>query len=213
MSAAIILADGRSMRMGKDKRHLRLWGPRGPTLLAHTVALAASMCSEVIVVLNDVEAWPDLPARLVPDAYPRSGPLGGLASGLAALTSDRALLLTYAMPLLEPALLRALLAAPVDGEALVLRRRADTGETGRVIEALPAVYRRSCLHSIVSCLAHDEQRIEAAARQLAVRYLDPSWWMRFDTDGHSFMNLNRPEDLSRALQLLDSSAQLVPAFG
>jgi molybdenum cofactor guanylyltransferase len=81
---AIVLAGGRSTRLGQDKRRLQLWGSQGPTLLARTVALAAACCAEVVVVLNDPEAWPDLPARLVLDAYPGVGPLGGLASGLAA---------------------------------------------------------------------------------------------------------------------------------
>jgi molybdopterin-guanine dinucleotide biosynthesis protein A len=99
--------------MGQDKRCLRLWGAHAPTLLAHTVALVATVCAEVVVVLNDSAAWPDLPGRLVPDAFPGAGPLGGLATGLAAVTTDAALLLACDMPLLQPALLRALLDAPL----------------------------------------------------------------------------------------------------
>ncbi|NTU78238.1 MAG: hypothetical protein HGA45_02345 [Chloroflexales bacterium] len=38
--------------------------------------------------------------------------------------------------------------------------------------------------------------------RLAVRYLDPAWWMPLDPDGRSFLNLNRPEDLTRATQLM-----------
>jgi molybdopterin-guanine dinucleotide biosynthesis protein A len=207
VSAAIILAGGRSARMGQDKRHLRLWGMRGPSLLAHTVALAAGLCAEVIVVLNDPEAWPDLPARLVPDAYPGAGPLGGLASGLAALAADRALLLACDMPLLQPALLRAMLAEPLDGDALVPRRAAAPGDPqhGHDAEPLLAVYRQTCLPTITACLAHDERRMGAALRQLAVRALDPDWWARFDADGRSFLNLNRPADLARALALIDTT--------
>ncbi len=207
MSAAIILAGGRSARMGHDKRRLRLWGPQGPTLLAHTVALAALVCVEVIVVLNDPQAWPDLPARLVPDAYPGAGPLGGLASGLAALAEDRALLLACDLPLLQLDLLQAMLAEPLDGDALVPRQLAaqaqaqDGSPHGQDVEPLLAIYRQTCLPTITACLAHDERRMGAALRQLAVRYLDPAWWMRFDADGRSFLNLNRPADLARATQL------------
>jgi molybdopterin-guanine dinucleotide biosynthesis protein A len=45
----------------------------------------------------------------------------------------------------------------------------------------------------------------AALRQLTVRYLDPVWWARFDADGRSFLNLNRPEDLARAVALIDAT--------
>ncbi len=206
MSAAIILAGGHSTRMGQDKRRLRFWGPQGPTLLAHTVALAASVCAdEIIVVLNDPQAWPDLPAHLVPDAYPGAGPLGGLASGLMALTADRALLLACDMPLLQPNLLRAMLAAPLDGDALVPRRLVpqDGSQQGHDLEPLLAVYRHTCLPIITECLAQDERRMGAALRHLTVRYLDPAWWMHYDADGRSFLNLNRPDDLACAAHVLD----------
>jgi molybdopterin-guanine dinucleotide biosynthesis protein A len=210
VSACIILAGGQSARMGQDKRRLRLWGPQGPSLLAHTVALATGLCAEVIVVLNDPEAWPDLPARLVPDAYPGAGPLGGLASGLAVLAADRALLLACDMPLLQPDLLRAMLAIPFDTDALVPRRLATPGEPprGQDSEPLLAVYRQICLSTITACLAHDERRMGAALRQITVRSLDPAWWTRFDPDGRSFLNLNRPDDLAHATQLMHDAPSL-----
>ena len=199
MSTGIILAGGRSTRLGQDKRRLRLWGAHGPTLLAHTVALAAACCAEVLVVLNDPEAWRDLPARLVPDAYPGAGPLGGLASGLAVLTTDKALLLACDLPLLQPALLRALLAEPLASDALVPRQH------NAQIEPLIAVYHQTCLPTLTACLTHDERRMGAAVRRLAVRYLAPDWWRRFDAEGRSFLNLNRPEDLAQAMQRSDGS--------
>lgn len=208
--AAIILAGGHSTRMGQDKRRLRLWGAQGPNLLEHTVARATAVCPEVLVVLNDPQAWPDLPARLVSDSYPGAGPLGGLASGLAALATDRALLLACDLPLLLPDLLRALCAEPIDGDALVLRRWDEVGGPPQrlLVEPLLAVYHRRCLPLITGCLAQDERRMGAALRQLSVRYLDPAWWTRFDADGRSFLNLNRPTDLSRAAQLLDDAPSL-----
>jgi molybdenum cofactor guanylyltransferase len=204
----IILAGGRSTRMGQDKRHLRLWGAQGPTLLAHTVALATAICAEVLVALHDPEAWPDLPARRIPDRYPGAGPLGGLASGLSALTADTALLLACDLPLLQPALVRALLALPCDEAALVPQRADATNQPPHQLMAEPllAVYHRQCLPVITACLAQDERRMGALLRQIAVRYLEPAWWMRSDPDGRSFLNLNRPEDLAQARQFMGDAA-------
>ncbi|NTW97462.1 MAG: molybdenum cofactor guanylyltransferase, partial [Oscillochloris sp.] len=83
------------------------------------------------------------------------------------------------------------------GDALVPRRLATAGGPANDLTAEPllAVYRRTSLPVITHCLAHDERRMGAALSRLAVRYLDPPWWMRFDPDGQSFLNLNRPEDL------------------
>src|SRR5919205_2151237 len=90
-ASAIVLAGGLSRRLGQDKRRLRLWGPEQPMLLEHTVSIVARLCPDVVVVLNDPEAWAGLPARLVPDIYPGSGPLGGIYAGLMAASYDYAL--------------------------------------------------------------------------------------------------------------------------
>lgn len=129
--SAIVIAGGRSRRLGFDKRRLKLWGDAGPTLLEHTVALVGSLCSEVVVVLNDAEQWPGLPARMIPDAFPEAGALGGLATGLGAASSPYALAVASDMPLLNPRLLRAMLEQPHDYDALVARLLA-TGHDSRV---------------------------------------------------------------------------------
>ncbi|NTV63248.1 MAG: molybdenum cofactor guanylyltransferase [Oscillochloris sp.] len=185
--------------MGQDKRRLRLWGPQGPTLLAHTAALATALCPEVLVVLNDPQEWPSLPARLIPDRTPGAGPLAGLASGLAATQAERALVLACDQPLLQIELLRALREEPCPGDALVPTRQAADGA---VVEPLLAVYRRTCLAQIASLLASGERRMQAAVGQFATGYLGPAWWMRFDHDGRSFLNLNRPDDLAYAHELI-----------
>jgi molybdenum cofactor guanylyltransferase len=67
--SGVVIAGGRSRRLGQDKRRLQLWGDDGPTLLEHSVALLERVADDVTVVLNDPEAWPDLRATLVRDAY------------------------------------------------------------------------------------------------------------------------------------------------
>ena len=204
MTACIILAGGRSRRLGADKRRLRLWGPAGPTLLEHTVALARQVVPEVLVVLNDPAAWPDLPARLVPDAFPGAGPLGGLASGLRAMAAGDALLLACDLPLLQPALLAALRDAPLEADALVpLRPEGRAGpRNARAAEPLLARYCRACLPAAESCLACGERRMIALLEGLRVAWLPPEAWRRHDPDGVSFLNINRPEDLAAVLRRL-----------
>src|SRR5688572_3668459 len=113
-TSAVVLAGGLSRRLGSDKRRARLWGDDGPVLLERTVALIASLCPDVVVVLNDPEAWPQLPARLVGDRYPDGGALGGIYSGLDAAAHDHALVVACDMPLLSRPLLAAMLARPRD---------------------------------------------------------------------------------------------------
>ncbi|MCU0491408.1 MAG: molybdenum cofactor guanylyltransferase, partial [Chloroflexaceae bacterium] len=146
LTTGIVLAGGTSRRMGRDKRRLRPWGEGGPTLLEHCVHVVGQVCAEVLVVLNDAPAWPQLPARPVADVYPDGGALGGLYSGLAAATHDYALVVACDMPLLNPALLGAMLDLPRDYEALVPRSpRPGLARNRMDVEPLHAIYHKNCL--------------------------------------------------------------------
>jgi molybdenum cofactor guanylyltransferase len=190
MSGCIILAGGQSRRLGFDKRRLRLWGADGPTLLEHTLALVAPLSTEVIVVLNDADAWPNLAARSVPDAYPEAGPLGGLASGMQALHAETALVVACDMPQLEPALLAALSAEPLAADVRCLVRPV-TGP-----EPLLALYHRRCRCSAETLLRQGERRMSAFLATLCRDERGPGWWARYDPAGRSFTNINRPHDLA-----------------
>ncbi len=104
--------------MGTDKRRLRLWGERGPMLLEYMVIRAVRFSDDIIVALNDPEAWSGLQARLVRDEVARSGPLAGLAAGLAVCRYEYALALACDLPLVQDALIDALLAHPRPYDAL-----------------------------------------------------------------------------------------------
>ncbi|MFT3860638.1 molybdenum cofactor guanylyltransferase [Micropruina sp.] len=83
--SAIVLAGGRSARMGRDKGKLVL---RGRSLVAHAVAACRDRggCDHVVVVAPHLPD--DLPpgsALLALEHPPFGGPVAGLAAGLAAL--------------------------------------------------------------------------------------------------------------------------------
>lgn len=204
-ASAVILAGGMSRRLGHDKRQLRLWGEHGPTLLERTVATAGALCADVVVVLNDPEAWAALPARIVGDRYPDGGALGGIISGLEACRESHALVLACDMPLLSPPLLRAMLAHPRDYDALVPRSpdaRAVRNSQG--IEPLHAIYARSCLGPLRAALESGRRQIAASLAGLRVAYLEPEQIRRLDPQGFSFLNINTVAQIAAARRLLES---------
>jgi molybdopterin-guanine dinucleotide biosynthesis protein A len=194
--AAVVVAGGTSRRLGMDKRRLRLWGEAGPTLLEHTLDALAPLCAERIVVLNDPQAWPALPARLVPDRFPGSGALGGIVSGLHAAAAPFALVLAADMPLLNAALLRAMLARPRAYDVL-LPRPAPAH-----IEPLHAIYRRACLPRLHAALEQGTRRISEALEPLHCAFVEPAELARYDPHGHALLNLNTPDDLAQVRALL-----------
>ena len=100
--SAIILAGGRSSRMGQDKA---LLCANGETMLQRTVALAkVAGCDEILISRNE--------PGFIADRYPAAGPLAGIQSALMQASADRCLVLPIDIPLLSPALLRLLLQHP-----------------------------------------------------------------------------------------------------
>jgi molybdopterin-guanine dinucleotide biosynthesis protein A len=194
--AAVVVAGGTSRRLGTDKRRLRLWGEAGPTLLEHTLDALAPLCAERIVVLNDPHAWPDLPARLVPDSLPGSGALGGIVSGLDAASTPFALVLAADMPLLSVPLLRAMLARPRPYDVL-LPRPAPAH-----IEPLHALYRCACAPRLRAALEQGTRRVSEALAPLRREYIEPAELARYDPTGHALLNLNTADDLARVRELL-----------
>lgn len=203
-TSAVVLAGGRSSRLGEDKRRLRLWGPDGPTLLERTVGVVASLCRDVVVVLNDPEAWPDLPARLVGDVYPDGGALGGIYAGLAAAAEPFAVVVACDMPLLSRPLLAAMLARHRDYDALVPRSpTAGAARNSLDAEPLHAIYSKACLGPMGDTLADGRRQIAAFFPRVRVVYLEPDATRAHDPHGHSFLNINTVEQMAEAQQLLN----------
>jgi molybdenum cofactor guanylyltransferase len=107
-SAGIVLAGGRSSRMGTPKAALE-W--HGSTLLYRTVSIVARATSgPVVVVRAPGQDLPDLPrgTLVVDDPCEGKGPVQGIAAGLAALAgqAEAAFISSTDLPFLHPAFVR-----------------------------------------------------------------------------------------------------------
>ena len=117
-SAGIVLAGGRSSRMGTPKASLE-W--HGSTLLRRTVGILSRVTGgPVVVVRAPGQELPALPpgTEVVTDPREGLGPVQGLAAGLAALQdrAEVAFVSSTDMPFLHPAFVRRVLrAAQQDG--------------------------------------------------------------------------------------------------
>ncbi len=132
-TVGVVLAGGRSSRMGRDKAMLT-W--RGDTLLAHMQqCLRLSGVTRVVVS----GAYPHCDA--IPDQFADLGPLGGLASIAAALPDATLLVVPVDMPLISADALQYLREAPVaacacfEDQPLPLRLRLDAASR-QVLAAL-----------------------------------------------------------------------------
>ncbi|MBI4497370.1 MAG: molybdenum cofactor guanylyltransferase [Chloroflexi bacterium] len=191
-AAGAVLAGGRSRRMGQDKALLRL---AGRTLLERALDTLRSVAQEVLVIGPPERAALAGGARLVPDAFPGTGPLGAIATALQAIQSDRAVLVACDMPFLSAPLLRYLVACSEGYDVTLPRTAAHT-------EQLHAVYHRACLPAILEQLAAGDLKIDRFFAKVRVRYVDETELRAIDPDLRSLWNLNTPEDWANARRIL-----------
>ncbi|HEY6541030.1 MAG TPA: molybdenum cofactor guanylyltransferase [Ktedonobacteraceae bacterium] len=189
--AGIILAGGRSQRMGTNKALLPLPGQPSKTFLSRLTSTLAPLCAEVLVVARDPAQFAGvaLPAtRLIFDEKPGGGPLMGLYSGLNAMQSPSALVVAVDMPFVQPALLAFLLAHYQENTLLV-----------PVVEGVPqvllAIYPRSILPLIESLLQQGKRAPRALLEVAPVRYIEEVQLREVDPQLRSFVGFNTPEDL------------------
>jgi molybdopterin-guanine dinucleotide biosynthesis protein A len=193
LPAGIILAGGRSQRMGTSKALLPLPGRPSKTFLSHLVSTLAPLCAEVLVVARDPTQFAHvaLPeSRMVFDEKPGGGPLMGLYSGLKAVQSPNALLVAVDMPFVQPALLSLLLSHARENTLLVPRVEG-------VPQVLLALYPRSILPQIEMLLQQGKRAPRALLEVAPVDYIEEAQLREVDPQLRSFVGINTLEDLAQ----------------
>jgi len=118
---AVVLAGGRSSRMGPSKALLD-W--HGRTAVAHAVEVVGEGVGggPVCVVRAPGQELPTLDAIVADDAVAHRGPLGGLHAGLTAVAGQVEVVFACGVdtPLLAPAFVRAVCGSLRDGDAAVV---------------------------------------------------------------------------------------------
>lgn len=188
--SGIVLAGGRSVRMGKDKMQL-VWGRY--TLLEQTVCRLQGITDDVLVVGGQEGACFLPGARKVQDRYKGRGPLGGIHAGLLEAKHAAVMVLSCDMPFATVELM-AFLASKSEEFAAVVPRCE-----GRV-EPLCAVYARSCLPVIEDLLQAGENQVRQVFGKVTTCYVEEAELQRFGDAKQLFFNLNTPQDWREALR-------------
>jgi len=95
----LILAGGLSSRMGADKASLVI---EGRTLLQRTATALRVVGATIVAVSGDRPGG-------IPDRWPRSGPIGGIASAVEYLPDGELLIVPVDMPRLNQSVLEPLI--------------------------------------------------------------------------------------------------------
>ena len=180
--SGIILAGGKSSRMGQDKALMEF--DRIP-IIQHIATLLKDFTSEIIVASNN-EDHHSYANFGVTDTYKNSGPMAGIEAGLNAASNKSCLVLSCDSPFITKSILVEL-TSEKDNEAIIATCN------GR-IHPLIGIYRKSSIQTIQSHLDQKQFKMRRLLEDLNTKY------MRFPSSVESaFHNINTQEEWHQAI--------------
>jgi molybdopterin-guanine dinucleotide biosynthesis protein A len=193
----IVLAGGRSSRMGTDKARLAV---DGVPLLRRIVETIAPLCRGVTVVVpaSDPQRYTDLlgpDTALAADRYDDKGPLAGIHAGLLAMPDECGcgFVIACDMPLFSLQLFRRM-EAELNGHSPAPEAVLCPGQP------LHALYRRTAAQTAKRLLDAGRLPLLALADSLHTAYVEP-------LEAACFLNLNTPEEWRAYVRNRDGSVR------
>ena len=192
--SGVVLAGGKSKRMGMDKRHLSV---HGKPLLDRVTSVLLELFPEVLLVLaeEDISKQDDR-IRIVTDLVPGCAAVGGLYTGLYHSRHPRVFVVACDMPFINPAVIELFL-QKADATDIVLAQLV----TG--LQPLHGLYSKHCLPFLKAMIDARDLRLQNIADQqgLAVHRIPETEIKRLDPQLLSFLNVNSPADLELAQKI------------
>lgn len=184
-----VLAGGVGARLGGDKAMV---GLAGRALVQYPLAALAAAGIEAVVVAKADTELPALAAPVLTEPTQPRHPLLGIVTALRHAGERPVLVVACDLPLLAPALLEALAAAP---EPLVLAALAGAPQP------LLGRYAPVLLSDLEAALARQEP-LRRTVAALSPRLLGDAELSRFGDPAELLLNVNDRADLERAAALL-----------
>lgn len=186
----IILAGGKSSRMGRNKALLDFGGR---SIIERTVDLFKSIFPEVILVTNSPEEYTNLGIKIVTDIFPGKGSLGGIYTGIFHSSHDYSFIASCDMPFLGRELIEFLISLK-EGYDVVVPRLKDGHEP------LHALYSKNCLNQIVVMINKGDLRIIGFYPDVRVREVAEDELQPYIFIPSPFININTPEEYEDAVK-------------
>lgn len=192
--SGVLLAGGKSRRMGEDKRYLVV-GEQ--TLLERGLGVLRSMFHEVLVVIAQDSAPLDIDARVVRDLVPDCGSLGGIYTGLTQATSPYIFAVACDMPFLKLAVITQFTNRRETADIVIARLATR-------LHPMHALYGKGCLPAMEQMILARRLKIQelVSYASLRIQYVTEADLLSIDPSWRSFHNVNTPEDLEAACSLL-----------
>jgi molybdenum cofactor guanylyltransferase len=190
----IILAGGKSTRMGKNKSLLPLIGK---TVIEGVVELMQSIFDYVIIITNTPEEYSFIDIPMYRDIYEYKGPLAGIHSGLSHSDTDNNFIISCDIPLMNKTMIKYIIDYKTD--KLITVCKADG-----FIQQLAGRYSKSVLpvaeDFLKTNVAETRNQNQAKQKCKVLSLLDEVGVEIIEAEKldiyhqYLFYNMNRPED-------------------
>jgi molybdopterin-guanine dinucleotide biosynthesis protein A len=179
----VILAGGKSSRMGVDKALLRL---DGRPFIAHVAATLQAIFDRVILMTNDASAYRFLGMESFEDIYRDRGPLGGIHSALLHADGANIFVSACDTPFISRELVTFLAAYPTTAPAAIAHMHEQ-------IHPLCGIYTHQCLQTATEQLEAGQYRVLDFADKIGATIIPITPDLSFYKD-NLLSNFNTPED-------------------
>lgn len=178
---ALILAGGKSSRMGRDKG-LLLWD--GLPFVQHILNAVQPLVTDTIIVANET-AYEQFDAVIVEDLVADAGPVGGIYTGLNYSKTAYTIVLSCDMPLVDTVLLSYLLEHSQPTLLNVLKVEEQW-------HPFVALYHRDCLPIFEQGLKEQRLKLKQLLSAVSQHQINcPKEW------NSKLSNINTPEELNQ----------------
>ena len=180
---SIILAGGKSSRMGQDKGFL---GLEGKPMIQYGIETAQRLSNHIVVIANN-KSYHSLGVPVFPDVYINKGPLGGIHSGLTHSKTDWNWVIGCDMPQINTGIVKYLLNHLGKHQIVVPLWKG-------MAQPLCALYNKDCVDELESCIKKGELKMSHVLSTLKVKFIN----ITEDLDFYSpflFTNLNDQQDV------------------
>ena len=185
----IILAGGKSTRMGKDKALIKI---DGKTLIENTLEKIKDYCIKVIISANNSESYSFLNHEIIVDEQPGLGPLGGIYSCLKHSKAEKNLVMAVDIPFINKGFIENLLKHMEDGDIVV------PVNENKKIEPLCAIYSKSVIPYVEKMINSNDLKVQNLSGYVKTKFVEITTDQEFYHAG-LFQNLNSLSDLNNLL--------------
>lgn len=192
--SGVMLAGGLNTRFSGTKKALEKIN--GKTVLSYTYELFKDLFDEVILITNDPADYLEFDVKIATDIFPVRSSLTGIHAGLTLASNRYAFFSACDTPFLKKELVELVLDG-IDPNTDIVLPQTDKGA-----EPLCAVYSKQCLTSMAQSLEKEKLKIKLAIQHHRIKNIPEGHLRERDPELVSFFNINTPEDLEQAEQMI-----------